>query len=141
MSLPDGELAHIDLRDIPADCIHLGDFDLEGTELRLARLRPDGSQLCAVNLMRVNGLIELEQPAIVQLRRENEGQIDLITDSGLTLASEWLKAIPSRIQVQSTNGELSDVTNECQQAVFRHDFIQKWRERNERSLLHFRMTL
>jgi hypothetical protein len=141
VSLPDGELAHIDLRDIPADCIHLGDFDLEGTELRLARLRPDGSQLCAINLMRVNGLIELEQPAIVQLRRENEGQIDLITDSGLTLASEWLKALPSCIQVQSTNGELSDVTNECQQAVFRHDFIQKWRERNERSLLHFRMTL
>jgi hypothetical protein len=141
LSLPDGELAYIDLRDIPANSVHLGDFDLEGRELRLARLQPDGSQLCAVNLLRVNGLIELERPATIQLRRKKDGQIDLITNSGVTLASDWLGATPSRIQAQSTDGALTDVTRECRQAVFQDEFIQKWSEWNERSLIYFRITL
>ncbi len=140
LTLPDGELAYVDLRDAPANSVRLGDFLLEGTELRLARLRPDGSQLCAVNLLRAGGLLELERPATLQLRRDKDNQIDLITDAGLALAPAVLDTMPCRIQVQTTGGELIDVTGECRQAAIPDAVVQNWSGRNERSLIHFRMT-
>jgi hypothetical protein len=141
LTLPDGELAYADLGEAPANSIRLGDFDLEGSELRLARLRPDGSQLCALNLLRASGLIELERPATFQLCRDRERQIDLITDSGLTLAPAMLDIEPRRVQVLDTGGKLNDVSAACRQAAIPHELVQKWSGLNERNLIHFRMTL
>jgi hypothetical protein len=141
VSLPNGEIAYVSLGDHPDRMVRLGEFTLEGSDMRLARLKPDGSSLCALNIQRAVGIAKLESPGTLALHRDGPDEASLATDTGLTISEAWLGSRIQRVEVQELGGDWTDITEKCSGGAISHELVQEWSARNERSLVQFRISV
>lgn len=142
-TLPDSEIVFVDLNDSPSDSARLGGFNISGSKLRLIRLKPDGSSLCGMGIQRVEGIVELASPGTILLRRREPsepGEILVTTETGLTLANEWLGINPQQFEVQTVDGLWIDVASKCSGGSIPSDLVREWSHLNERTLVDFRIS-
>jgi hypothetical protein len=141
VSLPDSEIAYVSLRDRAGSTIRLGEYTLEGSDLRLARLKPDGSSLCALGIHRASGIAELAAPGTLALHRDGPETASLGTDTGVMISESWLGRGIQQVEVQDLGGDWTDVTGRCSGGAIPHELVQEWSARSERSLVQFRIRL
>jgi hypothetical protein len=91
VKLPDGEMVHVDLGETPGVSARLGEFNISGSNLRLVRLKPDGSSLCGMRILSVEGFVKLDSPGTVFIRRREPDEVLVTTGTGLTLSEGWLR--------------------------------------------------
>jgi hypothetical protein len=140
-NLPDDEMIIAPLGFETVDVLLIGHLEVRGTSLRCVRIKRDASEICGMNISEVNGVVQLCEPATIQLKRGLNGQAYLSTSSGLTLAEGWLGGSPRRVEAKTLAGEWEDVSRRCAGGEIPASLVAEWARRNERTLIEFRVQL
>jgi hypothetical protein len=141
VTLPEGEIAFVDLREDPLNSTQLGEHTIEGNGMRIVRLKRDGSRLCALNLHHAAGIVDLEAPGILELRRDAPEEVNVTTDTGLAFCAAWLGGVIRKLEVQNIQGEWIDTSRRSDDLSIPGGLVREWSVRNERSLVCFRISL
>jgi len=63
-----------------------------------------------------------------------------MTDTGISLTTEWLGGPARRVEALRLGGEWIDVTDDCRGNVIPAEVVYRWSQQNERSLVEFRVS-
>jgi len=140
VTLPDGERAFVGLGDVAPRSVRLDEFSIEGDGIRVARMKPDASQLCGLGLARVAGVAELAQPGMLALVRAG-GAVYITTDVGVALAPAWLGGAVRRIEALTLAGDWADVTQPETAPQVTAGLVSEWSQRNQRTFVTFRISV
>ncbi|MEK6573505.1 MAG: hypothetical protein AABZ58_04235, partial [Chloroflexota bacterium] len=140
VTLPDGEVIFAALGFEAPHTIEVGGAEIQGAGLRCVRVKPEVSELCGMNLTRVAGVAELSAPGTLRLRRGSNKTARLTTDVGLSLSADWLGGTARRVEAMTLDGNWSDVTQHCEGNVIPAALVQAWSQRNDRTLIEFRVS-
>lgn len=138
---PDGEIAFVALGNEPPRSVELGDTQVEGIGLRCVRLASGASDVRGMGLSRLAGIAEFSTPATLRLRREANGAASVITDTGVSLSTEWLGGAIRRAEVKILDGGWADVSEQCGANSIPTELVRHWSQRNERQLVEFCLRL
>jgi hypothetical protein len=141
VTFAEGEEAFVALGNIPPQSATVNGIKVEGDDLRLFRANRDATCLTGLGVRNIAGVAELHQSGLIQLSKESETGIRLVTDTGVSLANEWLGKPPRRIEALQIGGAWCDITNECQGGVIPQAVVQHWSQQTLRSLVEFRITV
>ena len=163
VTFPDGEQAFVALGErLPPSAV-LGGVEFEGPGVRYARLKSDLlesdrvrarrrpksetsdsisaiSEVCGLGLMRVAGVATLVAPGTFRLVREAGGSIWVTTDTGVSLATEWVGKAAYRLEARTLEGEWVEVGERPEANAISPELVQEWSQRNERTLVEFRFS-
>jgi hypothetical protein len=75
------------------------------------------------------------------LKRISESAIRVTTDSGISLDDKWLHGPARCIETLTFGDQWMDVTARCQNRSIPASVVQEWSNRNQRTLVDFRISL
>lgn len=139
LEMPGNEIAWICHADDPPASLRLGEFKLEGNELRMARLSLKGEEFCAAGIQEIAGVVELDAPGTLHLQKVSESEARVCTDRGLRFSPEWLGGPLSRCEAQDLAGKWVDLTAQCSEYGLPEGVVRDWSARNQRQLVTFQV--
>jgi hypothetical protein len=140
IAFADGEEAFAALGDPPPHSVTLNGIVFEGYGLRYARLSRNTSRITGVGINNVAGIASLSAPGTLRLSKEAGNVARVMTDTGISLTTEWLGGPARRVEALRLGGEWSDVTDDCRGNVIPPEVVYRWSQKNERSLVEFRLS-
>ncbi|MGQ0603656.1 MAG: DUF2264 domain-containing protein [Anaerolineales bacterium] len=140
IKLPDGGTACVVPAETTPKKLTVGGIDVEGAGMRYARVQPDLSDVCGLGVTHVAGIVEFSEPGTFRLTREADGSSRLTTNTGVSLTTDWLGGAARCIEAHTLNGDWADVTERCGATTIPTDVVREWSQRNERTLIDFRLT-
>jgi hypothetical protein len=117
----------------------VGGVEFVGAGLRYARLQPDHSDVGGLGVAGVAGIAEFSAPSTFRLWREVGDGVRVTTNTAVSLTDDWLGGAARRIEVGTWTGAWVDVTNRCGGTTIPAEVIREWSQRNERTLVDFRL--
>ena len=109
--------------------------------MRIVRLKKDRSWLCALNLQHAEGIADLETPGILELRRDASGEVKVTTNRGLAFQAAWLGGSLRKVEVWDIQGGWVDAGKGEGDFSLPGSLVREWADRNERSLVSFRISV
>lgn len=140
VKMPDGGTACVAPAETTPKKLTVGGIEVEGSELRYARLQSDLSDVCGLGVIHVAGIAEFCEPGIFRLTREADGSSRVTTNTGVSLTVDWLGGAARRIEARTLNGDWADVTESCGATTIPAGVVREWSQRNERTLIDFRLA-
>ena len=157
VNLRDEAQAFVAVGDRLPSSVTVGNIEFRGLAIRYAAHSAATGHIAGVGVSQVAGVVQCEGPANLRLVT-TEGAVVGTTNAGLTLAEEWLTGIThspvhSRgagvkltTSVRGLDGAWHDVSDRCRGDG--HDngrrlpgeVVREWSERNQQSLVEFRMA-
>jgi hypothetical protein len=141
LTLPDGGTALVAPSETTPKHVKVNGADLEGISLRYVRLSNDLSEIAGLGLTHISGLATFAEPATFRLKRNSSGEVRLTTDTGVSLTEHWLHGVVRSVEAASVDNQWLDVTDRCQSGTIPTALVKEWSERNQRTLVDFRITL
>jgi hypothetical protein len=141
VSLPDGRSAVIAPGETTPKQITIHGIELEGTRIRYAQTTTDRDEISGLGVTRIAGIAEFSGPATFRLKHESGGEIHLTTNTGVSLTEQWLHGQSRRVEVQTLERQWVDVTALCENRSIPLDVVREWSDRNQRSLVEFRINV
>jgi hypothetical protein len=100
----------------------------------------DLNEICGLGITRITGLAEFSVPATFRLRREENGSVHLTTDAGISLTDQWMRQTIRCVEAMTIHHQWVDVTKRCSSDSIPSELVQDWSERNNRTLVEFRIN-
>jgi hypothetical protein len=116
-------------------------MEVEGNGMRYIRVSSDVNEICGLGITQISGLASFSQPATFRLKRISESAIRVTTDSGISLDDKWLRGSSRCIETLTFGDQWMDVTAHCQNGSIPASVVQEWSNRNQRTLVDFRISL
>jgi hypothetical protein len=101
----------------------------------------DTDEIAGLGLTSILGIATFSERATVSLKRMPGGQAHLTTDTGVSLTTEWLHGEARCIEVLRWDRQWLDVTDQCHSGSIPTLLVKEWADRNQRTLIHFRIRL
>jgi hypothetical protein len=73
--------------------------------------------------------------------RSSENSVSVTINTGFSLADQWLKGRARCIEALTLDNQWKDVTADCQSGSIPTPLVQEWSDRNQRTLVNFRISL
>jgi hypothetical protein len=140
VTLPDGRSAFVAPGETTPQRIHMNGIALKGTKIRYTQMTTDLNEICGLGITHIAEIADFSTPAAFRLRRESNGSVQVTTNAGISLTDEWLREKVHCIEVMTIDHQWIDVTDHCQDGSIPHALVQEWSERNQRTLVDFRIT-
>jgi hypothetical protein len=140
VTLPNGEVAFVELGNNLPQSIMLNGVEIEGVGLRCIRVAPEARQVSGSGLTHVGGIATLSSPGMLKLSHEPNGEVRVITDVGVSLATGWLGEPMPRIEVLTLDGQWLEITEQRQSNDIPSELVRHWAQYQERQLVEFRLT-
>jgi hypothetical protein len=141
LSLPEGRSALVAPGETTPKRIKMNEIELEGMALRYAQLTEDLDEISGIGITRIENIASFTTPATFHLKRELSGETRVMTNTGISLSEQWLHGQSRRIEVQTLDRQWVDVTALCVNLSIPLQVVQEWSERNQRSLVEFRINV
>jgi hypothetical protein len=141
VTIPDGRSALIAPGETTPKRISLNGIEWEGTKLRYAQMTSNLNEICGLGITRIANVAYFTNPAAFQLRRESNRVVNVTTNTGFSLEDQWLPGRIRCIEVTSLDHEWVDVTRHCQNGSIPQELVQEWSDRNQRTLVDFRINV
>ena len=109
--------------------------------MRYVRVSKDSNESCGLGVTHIDGITIFDKPATFRLKRHSENTIRLTTNTGLSLADQWLNGQARCIEALTLDNQWLDVTSECRSGSIPSQLVQEWSDRNQRTLVDFRIGL
>jgi hypothetical protein len=139
ITLPDGGMVCVAPVETTPAKMTVGGVEFVGAGLRYARLQPDHSDVGGLGVAGVAGIAEFSAPSTFRLWREVGDGVRVTTNTAVSLTDDWLGGAARRIEVGTWTGAWVDVTNRCGGTTIPAEVIREWSQRNERTLVDFRL--
>jgi hypothetical protein len=140
ISLPDGTMAIVAPGETTPKRVSINGLDVEGNHLRYVQASSDLNEICGLGVTQLAGLATFEEPAMFRLKRSSNGTMNMRTNTGLSLTDQWLGGPARGIEVKTLDESWQDVTAQCQGSSIPLGLVQEWSERNQRTLVDFRIS-
>ena len=140
VTLPEGRLALVAPGETTPKHVTLNGVEIEGKCVRYIQMTKDLSEVCGLGLTRISGLATFSEPGTFRLKRTPDGIIRVTTDTGISLTDQWLGGPARRIEAMTLDNQWRDVTAHCQHGSIPVEVVQEWTERNQRTLVDFRVN-
>ena len=141
ISLPDQRMALVAPGETTPKHINLNGVDIEGIGLRYIQLSKDLDEIAGLGITRISGIATFLEAAAFRVNKLTNGQVRLTTNTGVSLAKQWLNGDARCIEIMSLDYQWLDVTDRCQATFIPTELVKEWVDRNQRSLVEFRVTL
>ena len=113
---------------------------MEGNHLRYVQASKDLNEICGLGVTQIAGLAAFDEPATFRLKRSSNGTLHARTNTGLSLIDQWLGGPARGVEVKTLDEGWQDVTTQCQGSSIPLSLVQEWSERNQRTLVDFRLS-
>jgi len=140
VSLPDGTVAIIAPGETTPKRVSLNGLEVEGTHLRYVQASKDLNEICGLGVTHLAGLATFDEPATFRLKRSSNGTVHARTNTGLSFTDQWLGGPARCIEVKTLDERWQDLTAQCQGSSLPLRLVQEWSERNQRTLVDFRIN-
>jgi hypothetical protein len=120
--------------------ISINGIELEGTKIRYAQLTSDLNEVCGLGITRIAEIASFSSSATFRLTRASNGAVGVTTNTGVSLTDQWLGGKIRCIEAQALNHQWLDVTDQCQSGSIPSQLVQEWSDRNQRTLVDFRIN-
>jgi len=141
ISLPNQTVALVAPGETTPKRVSVNEIEVEGICLRYAQVSHGLDEICGLGVTHLSGIARFSEPATFRLRRTSEESIHLTTDTGISLANEWLSGAARCVEAKTLNNEWQDVTDRCPSNSIPTQLVQEWSDCNQRTLVDFRITL
>jgi hypothetical protein len=140
VTLPDGRSAFVAPGETTPQRIKLNGIDLEGVKLRYAQVTTDLNEIWGLGITRIADVASFSSPSTFHFRRESNGAIHMITNAGFSLTEQWVKQKIRCLEVMTLNHQWVDITARCEHNSIPQELVQEWSDRNQRTLVDFRIN-
>ena len=140
ISLPDGTMALVAPGETTPKRASLHGLEVEGNHLRYVQTSSDLNEICGLGVAHLAGRATFDGPATFRLKRSSNGTLHITTNTGLSLTDQWLGGQARCIEVLTLDEHWQDVTAQCQGSSVPTQLVQEWSERNQRTLVDFRIN-
>lgn len=140
VTLPDGKTALVAPGETTPAKIDLNGIDWEGIKLRYAQTSADGNELCGLGITRIAGLVTFAKPGAFRLKRKENGIVHIATNAGISFTDRWLHGNVRCVEAQTLDQQWVDVTRQCRDNSIPAEVVQEWSDRNQRTLVEFRIN-
>jgi hypothetical protein len=141
ISLPDESTALVAPGETTPKHVSVHGVEVEGIHLRYVRMSKDLSEIDGLGLTQISGVATFSEPAAFRLQRISQGQVRLTSNTGISLTKEWLHRDARCVEALSVDNQWLDVTDQCQAGSIPAGLVKEWSDRNQRTLVDFRITL
>lgn len=101
---PSGERARLDGAWRPSRQIDLDGWIVTGPALRVVRLGPNGEWFGGESITEIEGVVRLDRPGPVEVRKGDDGRVLVGTISGMTVAAAWTGRPMTRVALLGPEG-------------------------------------
>ena len=140
VTLPDGRSALVAPGETAPTRALINKLEVEGKQLRYVQVTQDVNEICGLGITHIGGIASFSSPAIVRLKRAAEGPVHVTTNTGVTFTDQWLREPARCIEAQALDNQWVDVTDRCDNNSIPSQVVEEWSERNQRTLIDFRIT-
>lgn len=138
--LPDQSMALLALGGTTPDRVTIHGVNAEGIHLRYLRLSEGLEEIQGLGVTQISEVASFAEPATFRLQNSGKN-VQVTTDTGVSLSTEWLGGEPRCIEVLTLDRQWLDVTGRCESGSIPTQLVREWSDRNQRSLITFRMML
>jgi hypothetical protein len=140
VTLPDGRLAFIAPGETTPKRIRMNGIEMEGIRMRYTQMMTDINDICGLGVAHIAEVARFSSPATFRLQRASDGAVRVTTDTGVQLTDHWLRGKAHCVEVLSPDKQWVDVSAHCQNDSIPLQLVQEWSERNQRTLVEFRIN-
>jgi hypothetical protein len=145
------ELFHISLPDQGSALVAPGEttpkhatvngIDVQGPRMRYVQVSKDLNEICGLGLTHITEIATFSEPGTFRLKRESNGTIHTTTNTGISLTDQWLGRPVRCFEALTLDHQWVDVTDRCQDSSIPTQLVQEWSNRNQRTLVDFRISI
>ncbi|MEO8357731.1 MAG: DUF2264 domain-containing protein [Chloroflexota bacterium] len=140
VTLSDGRSAFVAPGETAPKRTRINGLEVEGTGVRYMQMTTDLNEVCGLGITHVVEVASFSGPAAFRLRRASNGGIRITTNTGISLTDQWLRDQVHCIEVLALDHQWVDVTALCQNGSIPRQVVQEWSDRNQRTLVDFRIN-
>jgi hypothetical protein len=140
VSLPDGKSALVAPGETMPKHASVNGVEGEGSAIRYVQVSKDRQEMSGLGLTALKGVVTFDEPATFRLKRISERTIRLTTNTSLSLNESWIGESIPIIEVLTLDNQWLDVSAQCTHSSIPRQVIQEWSERNQRTLVEFRIN-
>ena len=140
LTLPDGSLALVAPGETTPKHATVHGLDVEGSGMRYVRVSDDLNEISGLGITHIAGIVTFDQRATSRLKRTPPDSIRVTTNTGFSLNNQWLNGQSGRVDAFTLDNQWQDVTAQCKQDAIPAQLVQEWSERNQRTLVDFRIS-
>jgi hypothetical protein len=140
VSLPDGSVALIAPGETMPKRATVNGMDVEGPRMRYVQASKDLNEICGLGLTHIARLVSFDEPATFRLKRSSNNIFNVTTNTGFKLTDPWMGAPVRCIEAQTLEHQWINVTAQCQGSSIPLQLVREWSERNQRTLVDFRIS-
>ncbi len=140
ISLPDGRLAFVAPGETTPKRAAVNGIEVEGSHLRYVQLSEDLNEICGLGLTHIAGVATFHKPATFRLKRTPNSAIRVTTNTGFLLTDQWLGGNARCVEALTLDNQWQDVTAHCHSGSIPPQLVQEWSDRNQRTLVDFRIN-
>jgi hypothetical protein len=109
--------------------------------MRYVQVTGDLNEISGLGVTQISEIATFLEPGTFRLKRTSDGTARVTTDTGFSLTDQWLRGPVRRIEAQTLNNQWLDVTANCQSGAVPLPLVQEWSDRNQRTLVEFRISV
>jgi len=141
VTLPDDRMALVAPGETTPKRVKMNGIEFEGASMRYVQMTTDLNEICGLGLTNISGMVSFYQPGTFRLKRTQGGITLVATDSGLSFKGQYLGGRARRIEVGTLDRQWVDVTALCQNDSIPSRVVREWSDRNQRTLVDFRICI
>jgi hypothetical protein len=116
-------------------------MEVEGQRIRYIQASKNLNEICGLGVTNLSGLVTFSEPATFRLKRTSDSVTRLTTNTGISFTDQWLGGEARCIEALTLDTQWLDVTDRCQAGSIPAQLVQEWSNRNQRTLVDFRISL
>jgi hypothetical protein len=116
-------------------------MEVEGIGMRYVRVSKDLDDICGLGVIQIPGLIRFYEPATFHAERTSDRAVRMTTDKGFSLNEAWLGGPACCIEIMTLDNQWLEVTDQSQSGSIPPHLVQEWSDRNQRTLVDFRISI
>ncbi|HKY54222.1 MAG TPA: DUF2264 domain-containing protein, partial [Anaerolineales bacterium] len=141
ISLPDGKSALVAPGETVPKRARVNGVEIEGGRMRYFQISENLDEICGLGLTNIAEIASFHEPAIFRFKRISESSIRVSTNTGISMNEQWLSGQAQRIEALTLDNQWLDVTAQCQGLSIPLQVVNEWSERNQRTLVDFRISV
>jgi hypothetical protein len=141
VNLPDGISAFVAPGETTPSHTTINKIEVKGKRLRYIQVTKDVDDVCGLGVTHIAGVASFSKPAAFRLHRTSEDVVRVTTNTGISLADQWLRGQPHRIEALTLEHQWVDVTSLCQNSSIPQQVVDEWSGRNQRTLVDFKVSI
>jgi len=108
--------------------------------MRYVQASKDLTEICGLGLTQVAGLVNFDEPATFRLKRSSDNIFSMTTNTGFKLTHQRMDESVRCIETRTLENQWVDVTAQCQGFSIPLQVVREWSDRNQRTLVDFRIS-